>query len=220
MFESQEWTQQKISEIGIIPVIKLEDTKDAIPLAKALLLADLPAAEITFRANGAEQVIKAMKESVPDLLAGAGTVLTVRQVRTAVEAGAQFIVSPGYDEEVVSYCVSNEIPVFPGCVTPTEIQKALKHGLNVIKFFPASQYGGLDTIKALGGPFPDIRFMPTGGISLNNLDEYMADQRIAACGGSFMVKDSLIREKNWSEITRISREAVRKVKEARRERHG
>lgn len=220
MFELQEQIQKKISEIGVVPVIKLEDIEKAVPLAQALISGNLPAAEVTFRAEGAEKVIRAMRTALPDMLVGAGTVLSVAQVTLAVEAGAQFIVSPGYDEEVVAHCIEKEIPVFPGCVTPTEIQMALKHGLNVLKFFPASQFGGLDTIKALAGPYANIRFMPTGGISLKNLEEYISNQHIAACGGSFMVKDSLIEEEKWFEITKISKEAAEMVKKARRERNG
>ena len=216
MFELQEWIQKQISEIGIIPVIKLKNVEDAVPLAQALVSGDLPAAEITFRTEGADKVINAMRTAFPDMLVGAGTVLTVEQVDLAVNAGAQFIVSPGYDEGIVSYCVDKKIPIFPGCVTPTEIQMTLKHGLNVLKFFPAAQYGGLETIKALSGPFANIRFMPTGGISLKNLAEYISNKHIAACGGSFMVNDSLLDKRNWPEIIRICTQAAAIVKKARR----
>lgn len=199
--------QNRLSEIGIIPVIKLEDTKDAEPLAQALYDGGLPAAEVTFRVAGAEMVIEAMSKAFPDMIVGAGTVLTLEQVQSAVDAGAKFIVSPGFDETIVSHCVNSNIPVFPGCITPTEIQMALKHGLKVVKFFPAAQYGGLETIKALAAPFSGIRFMPTGGISLKNLKEYVENKHVAACGGSFMVTEALISGKHWSEITRISSEA-------------
>jgi len=215
MLEMQEWVQRQIYEVGIIPVIKLKDVDKAACLAQALVSGKIPAAEITFRSEGAEKVIQAMRTAFPDMLVGAGTILTTEQVDLAVDAGAQFIVSPGYDEEVVSYCVDKKIPIFPGCVTPTEIQMALKHGLNVLKFFPASQYGGLETINALAGPFANIKFMPTGGISLKNLEEYISNKHIAACGGSFMVKESLLSEGNWTEIKKICTEAAEIVKKAR-----
>ena len=215
MLKQQIKIQDQLSEIGIIPVIKLNNTENAVPLARALIAGGVPAAEITFRAEGAEKAIKTIRENFPEILAGAGTVLTMEQVRAAVGAGATFVVCPGYDEEIVSYCAADDIPVFPGCVTPTEIQMALKHGLNVVKFFPALQYGGLNTIKALAGPFPGVRFIPTGGITLKNLEEYAASRHIAACGGSFMVPESLINGGNWAEITRICAESSKIIKKAR-----
>lgn len=215
MFELQEKIQDKIGEIGIVPVIKLKDTEDAAFLAQALIAGGISAAEVTFRAEGADEVIRAMGLAFPEMLVGAGTVLTVRQAELAAKSGARFIVSPGYDEDVVGYCLKNELPVFPGCVTPSEIQKALKAGLNVIKFFPASQFGGLNTMKALAGPFPNIKFMPTGGISLENLGEYSSSRYILACGGSFMVKDSFIESKNWQKITKKCAESINIVKKAR-----
>jgi 2-dehydro-3-deoxyphosphogluconate aldolase/(4S)-4-hydroxy-2-oxoglutarate aldolase len=156
-----------------------------------------------------------MLDKYPDMIVGAGTVLTIQQVEKALNAGAKFIVSPGYDEEIVSYCVEKGVAVFPGCVTPTEILKALKHGLNVIKFFPAEQYGGLATINALAGPFGGVKFMPTGGISLSNLADFASNKNIAACGGSFMVADKYINDKNWAEITKICAEAIEIIRKAR-----
>lgn len=215
MGKEQMLIQDQLSGIGVIPVIKLKEIADAGALAEALCAGSLPAAEVTFRAEGAEQVIRGMREASPDLLVGAGTVLSVRQAELAQNAGARFVVSPGYDEEVVTWCVQNGMPVFPGCVTPTEIQMAIKRGLSVIKFFPAQQFGGLSAINALAGPFAEIRFMPTGGIDLTNLADYAANRHVAACGGSFMVAEKLIVEKNWSEITRLCKEAVEIVRKAR-----
>lgn len=215
MLKLQEKVQDQLSTIGIIPVIKLKRVQDALPLAKALIAGNLPAAEVTFRAKDAELVIQYMTRNFPEMIVGAGTVLTLDQVKLAVDSGAAFIVSPGYDEEIVTYCVTNNIPVFPGCITPTEIQCALKHQLKVIKFFPASQYGGLKTINALAGPFSGIQFMPTGGISLDNLQEYVANKNVAACGGSYMVKESLIDNKDWIEITNLCTKSVEIIKNVR-----
>ncbi len=210
--EFQSIMQEKLEDTGIIPVVKLNKPDNAADLAKALLAGGIKAVEITFRAKGAEQVIESIVRNFPDMIVGAGTVLTVEQAKEALKAGAQFLVSPGFDEELVDYCIDNKIPVFPGCVTPTEIQKAIRKGLNVIKFFPASQYGGLEAMKALSGPFPGIRFMPTGGISEKNLEEYLSSSLIFACGGSFMVKEAFLDNGRWELITEKTAEAV-KIKE-------
>jgi len=215
MFDWQKKMESKIAEIGIIPVIKLDDPADAPHLAQALIAGRVSAAEVTFRTEKADQIIRAMRDSFPEMLVGAGTVLTLDQVKLAIEAMAAFIVSPGYDEEIVSYCIDQQMPVFAGAITPTEIQRIIKHGLYVAKFFPASQYGGLATIKALSGPFPDMKFIPTGGISLENLGEYAADKRILACGGSYMVSDKLLKSRNWSEVSRLCVESVDVIKNAR-----
>lgn len=215
MLESQKSIEERIGKIGIIPAVKLQKTEDAVPLAHALMSGNLPAAEITFQEEGTDKVIAAMKKAFPELLIGAGTVFNVRQVELAISAGAQFITCPGYDEMVATYCIYNNIPIFPGCATPTEIQKALKDGLKVIKFFPAVQYGGLETINVLSESFPNAKFIPTGGISLNNLEEYMSSRHVAACGGSFITHDSLIKEKNWAEVTRLSVESIKLVNKAR-----
>lgn len=207
---------KRISEIGVVPVIKLSHPeRDAAPLAKALTAGGVPVAEVTFRAAGADIAIRAMKETCPDMIVGAGTVLTTAQIDKALEAGAQFIVTPGFDLELVAYCQKKNVPVFPGCTTPTDYHAALKFGLEVLKFFPAEQSGGLAKIKAMNAPFPMIKVMPTGGISLKNLKEYLASPVIAACGGSYMVTASLIEGQKWDEIISLCKQSVAIVKEAR-----
>lgn len=206
----------KISAIGVVPVIKLNNPeRDAAPLAKALCEGGVPVAEVTFRADGADVAIKIMKETCPEMLVGAGTVLTTEQVDKAIAAGAEFIVTPGFDPEIVAYCQEKNMPIYPGCTTPTDYHAALKFGLEVLKFFPAEQSGGLSKIKAMSAPFPMFKIMPTGGISLKNLKEYISAPQIAACGGSYMVTAELIDSGNWEEITRLCRESAEIVKEAR-----
>mgnify|MGYP002224381442 FL=1 len=178
-------------------------------LAKALCEGGLPCAEVTFRTDAAEESIKIMTEAFPDMLVGAGTVLTAEQVDQAVKAGAKFIVSPGFDPEIVDYCILKDIPVFPGCITPSEVAQAVKRGLKVIKFFPAEQFGGIAAIKALAAPYTDIKFMPTGGINPKNLENYLSDDKIIACGGSWMVKGNLIKEGRFDEIRILTAEAVK-----------
>ena len=207
---------KRISEIGVVPVIKLSHPeRDAAPLAKALTAGGVPVAEVTFRAAGADIAIRAMKETCPDMIVSKGTVLTTAQIDKALEAGAQFIVTPGFDPELVAYCQKKNVPVFPGCTTPTDYHAALKFGLEVLKFFPAEQSGGLAKIKAMNAPFPMIKVMPTGGISLKNLKEYLASPVIAACGGSYMVTASLIEGQKWDEIISLCKQSVAIVKEAR-----
>lgn len=207
---------QAISQIGVVPVIKLNHPeRDAAPLAKALCEGGVPVAEVTFRAAGADIAIKAMKETCPDMIVGAGTVLTIEQVNKAIEAGAQFIVTPGFDEEIVAYCHNLNLPVYPGCTTPTDYHKALKYGLEVLKFFPAEQSGGLKKIKAMSAPFPMFKVMPTGGVSLKNLKDYISDPVIAACGGSYMVTADLIDNQKWDEIIDLCKKSRAIVEEAR-----
>ena len=184
---------KKIGEIGIIPVVVLDDAKDAEPLAKALIEGGLPCAEVTFRTAAAEEVIRKMSTAYPDLFVGAGTVLTIEQVNRAVDAGAKFIVSPGLNPEIVKYCVQRGIPVCPGTCTPSEVEQALALGLDTVKFFPAEPAGGLGFIKAMAAPYTGVKFMPTGGISAKNVREYLAYDRILACGGSWMVKKDLVK---------------------------
>ena len=203
---------QKIAESLIVPVVVLEDAKDAKPLAKALVNGGLPCAEVTFRTKAAAESIKIMTTEYPDMLVGAGTVLTTAQVDLAVESGAKFIVSPGFDPEIVDYCLSKDIPVFPGCVTPSEVAQAVKRGLKVVKFFPAGQFGGVATIKALAAPYVGLKFMPTGGVNAKNLEEYLNCSSIIACGGSWMVKDSFVKEGNFEKIRELTAEAVALVK--------
>ena len=204
-----------IAQYGVVPVVVLEDEKDALPLAEALIKGGLPVAEVTFRTAAAEGSIKAMCEAYPEMLVGAGTVLSVEQVDRALKAGARFIVTPGFDEEVVDYCLANNIPVYPGTVTPSEVTKAVKRGLNICKFFPAEQYGGVSTIKALSAPFTTVKFMPTGGVSAKNLKDYLSCGKIVACGGSWMVKGDLIKAHEFDKIRELTAEAVALVKEIR-----
>lgn len=207
---------KRISAIGVVPVIKLNHPeRDAVPLAKALCDGGISVAEVTFRAAGAELAIRLMKQAQPDMIVGAGTVLTVEQIDRALEAGAEFVVSPGFDPELVSYCQQKGLPVYPGCTTPTDYHAALKFGLEVLKFFPAEQSGGLAKIKAMSAPFPMFKVMPTGGISLKNLKEYLSCPVVAACGGSYMVTADLIDNQRWDEITDLCRKSVEIVKEAR-----
>ena len=207
----------KISAIGVVPVIKLNNPeRDAAPLAKALCEGGVPVAEVTFRAAGADTAIKLMKEACPDMLVGAGTVLTTEHVDKAIAAGAEFIVTPGLDPEIVKYCVEKNMPIYPGCTTPTDYHAALKFGLEVLKFFPAEQSGGLAKIKAMSAPFPMFKVMPTGGIGLNNLKEYLSCPVIAACGGSYMVTADLIDNQKWDEIIELCKKSVEIVKEARK----
>ena len=175
---------EKLSSYGVVPVVVLNDAKDAEPLAGALVRGGLGVAEVTFRTDAAEESIRIMCKAYPEMLVGAGTVLTTEQVDRAVNAGAQFIVSPGFDPEIVDYCISRDIPVYPGTITPSEVAQAVKRGLTVCKFFPAEQFGGVSTIKALAAPYTMVKFMPTGGVNLKNLRDYLSCDKIAACGGT------------------------------------
>ena len=207
---------ERISAIGVVPVIKLNHPeRDAAKLGKALSAGGVPVAEITFRAAGADTAIKLMKEACPDMLVGAGTVTTTAQIDKVIAAGGDFIVSPGFDPELVAYAQEKNIPIFPGCTTASEYQQALKFGLELIKFFPSEQSGGLAKIKALAAPFPQFKVMPTGGISLKNLADYIKAPVIAACGGSYMVTADLIDNNKWDEITDLCKKSVEIVKEAR-----
>ena len=205
-----------VTSIGVVPVIKLDHPqRDAANLAKALCEGGVPVAEVTFRAAGAADAIKLMAEAQPDMLVGAGTVLTTAQVDEAIAAGAKFIVTPGLDPDIVRYCQEKGIDVFPGCTTPTDYHTAYKLGLKTLKFFPAEQSGGLAKIKAMSAPFPMFKVMPTGGISLKNLKEYISCPVICACGGSYMVTADLINGQKWDEITDLCKKSVEIVKEAR-----
>lgn len=206
---------EKIAEFGVVPVVVLEDVKDAKPLADALVKGGLPCAEVTFRTDAAEESIRIMTREYPDMLVGAGTVLTVEQVDKAVNAGAKFIVSPGFDEEIVDYCMENGIPVFPGCITPSEVARAVKRGLRVVKFFPAEQFGGVNTIKALAAPYTTIKFMPTGGVNAGNLKDYLGCDKIVCCGGSWMVKGDLVKAGEFEKICELTAEAAALVKSIR-----
>ena len=206
---------KKIEEFGVVPVVVLDDTKDAAPLAKALCEGGLPCAEVTFRTEAAEESIRIMAREFPAMVIGAGTVLTIDQVDRAVGAGAKFIVSPGFDPEIVDYCVSKNIPVLPGCITPSEVTQAVKRGLEVVKFFPAEQFGGVATLKALAAPFTSVRFMPTGGISTKNLADYLGFKKVVGCGGSWMVKGDMVAAGEFDKIKEMTAEAVALVKDIR-----
>ena len=199
--------EEKFEELKVVPVVVLNDVKDAAPLAKALVEGGLPCAEVTFRTEAAAESLRIMAEAYPDMLVGAGTVLTTEQVDKAVEAGAKFIVSPGFDPEIVDYCIEKNIPVFPGCVTPSEVAQAVKSGLKVVKFFPAEQAGGLAMIRAMAAPYNMLKFMPTGGINTKNLKEYLACDKILCCGGSWMVKGDLVEAGEFDKIKKLTEEA-------------
>ena len=200
---------QKLYEIGIIPVIKIEDPNNAVPLAKALIDGGLPAAEITFRTACAAEAIKNITTAYPDMIVGAGTVLTPAQVDAAVEAGASFIVSPGLNPKTVAYCVEKNIPVIPGCSSPSDIEAALELGLDTVKFFPAEAAGGLPMLKAMSAPYGNIKFMPTGGLNEDNILSYLKFNKILCCGGSFMVKDDLVKAGEFDKIEELTRKAVK-----------
>ncbi|MCI8464766.1 MAG: bifunctional 4-hydroxy-2-oxoglutarate aldolase/2-dehydro-3-deoxy-phosphogluconate aldolase [Lachnospiraceae bacterium] len=208
--------EKQIQGFGVVPVVVLYDAADAIPLAKALVEGGLPCAEVTFRTEAAEESIRRMSTKYPEMLVGAGTVLTTEQADRAMSAGAKFIVSPGFDPEVVDYCLKKNIPIFPGCITPSEIAQAVKRGLKVVKFFPAEQLGGLAAVKALAAPYTMMKFMPTGGISAKNLKDYLSFDKIIACGGSWMVKGDLIKAGEFEKIRELTKEAVALVKETGR----
>lgn len=206
---------EKINECGIIPVIKLENPEKSIALGKALLDGGINCAEVTFRTATAAETIKRMSDEFPEMTVGAGTVLTTEQAQKAVWCGAQFIVSPGLNPKVVSWCIDRNIPVIPGIATPTELEAALELGLTTVKFFPAEAFGGLKTLKAISAPYGNMRFMPTGGISLENMESYLSFSKIIACGGSFMVTSDLIEKENYGKITELSRAAVDIVRKCR-----
>jgi 2-dehydro-3-deoxyphosphogluconate aldolase/(4S)-4-hydroxy-2-oxoglutarate aldolase len=206
---------EHIYNLGVVPVVAIEDERDASALGEALVAGGLPCAEITFRTAAALPSIQVLSKQVPDILVGAGTVLSVDQARMAVDRGAEFLVTPGFDEQVVSWCVSENIPVFPGVSTPTEINMALRFGLNILKFFPAEAFGGIRTLKAIAGPYPHLRFIPTGGINAQNLSGYLSLPAVLACGGSWLVAKTMISNKEFEGITAKAREAVQIVARVR-----
>ena len=206
---------KQIGEIGIVPVIAMSDVEKAVPLAKALMAGGIPCAEVTFRTAEGESCIKRIAAEVPEILVGAGTVLSTDQADRAVKAGAKFIVSPGFNPKVVRYAIENSILIIPGCSNPSDMEAAIEFGLNTVKFFPAEQAGGLAYIKACAAPYAGLRFMPTGGINTGNIGSYIAFNKIIACGGSWMVTKDLIESGNFDEITRLCKEAVQIVRNAR-----
>ena len=199
---------QRIYEIGIVPVIAIDDADKAVPLAKALVAGGLPAAEVTFRTAAAEEAIRRIVAEVPEMLVGAGTVLTKEQADRAIDAGVKFIVSPGFNPEITRYVIDKGMLMMPGTATPGEMEQAMSMGLDVVKFFPAEQNGGIAKLKAVAGPYTNLRWMPTGGVNAKNLLDYLSFNKIIACGGTWMVQKKLIDECNWAEIERLTREAV------------
>lgn len=199
---------QKLSLAGLVPVIKVEDAADAVPLCKALSEGGLPVAEITFRSDAAEESIRRVHQELPQVMLGAGTVLTTQQVDRAVAAGAAYIVSPGLNPAVVKHCQEKGIPIVPGCANPSDIEVALSLGLTTIKFFPAEALGGLAMIKALSGPFGNVTFLPTGGVNQKNLNDYLGFSKVLACGGSWMVPEDAVKAKDWDRIRELTRNAV------------
>ena len=207
--------EEQFYDYAVVPVVVLNDTKDALPLAEALIKGGLPCAGVTFRTDAAEESIRLMCEKYPEMLVGAGTVLTTDQVDRAVAAGAKFIVSPGFDPEIVDYCMGKNIPVLPGCISPSEVAQAVKRGLKVVKFFPAEQAGGVAMIKAMAAPYTMVKFMPTGGISTKNLKDYLSCDKIICCGGSWMVKGDMIKNGEFDKIAEMTKEAVELAKSIR-----
>ena len=208
-------TMERLQNAGVVPVVVLDDAKDAVSTAQAMLRGGVDVMEITFRTAAAADSIRAVSEQCPDMLVGAGTVVTVEQAEKAVAYGAKFIVSPGFDAEVVSWCVEHGVPVAPGCVTPSEIMAAMKLGLKIIKFFPAGIYGGLKAMKALAAPFGGIKFIPTGGVDAKNLAEYLSAPFIYAVGGSWVCPKAEIAAGNFEAITALCAEASAIVRENR-----
>ncbi len=208
-------TMDQLAKVGIVPVVVLNDVKDAEPLANALCEGGLPCAEVTFRTDAAEESIRIMTKKFPDMLVGAGTVLTTEQADRAIDAGAKFIVAPGLNKKVVKHVLGKGLPMTPGVQTPSEIEKALSLGLNVVKFFPAEPAGGLKMLKAVAAAYVNVKFMPTGGINAENVKEYLAWEKIFACGGSWMVKGDMIRAGEFDKIKTLVKEAADIVREIR-----
>lgn len=206
----------ELGVLGVVPVVTIEDSEDAIKLGHALLDGGLPCAEITFRTAAAEDAIRRIASELPNILVGAGTVLTVEQAEKAVKAGARFIVSPGFDAAVVDWCLEFGVPVTPGVATPTEINMAISKGLRFLKFFPAEALGGVKTLKAISAPYQDVRLIPTGGINAKNLAEYLSLPIVHACGGSWLANRQLISGGQFAEITHLAREALAIMHQARK----
>lgn len=206
-----DYVQSRIFNCGVIPVIKLDDANDAVPLCEALYNGGLDVAEITFRTEAGEQAIKNVAKNLKNVFVGAGTILNVENAKRAIDAGSQFIISPGFNVKVVEYCLKNKVAVFPGTSCPTDIEKGIDYGLEVLKFFPAEANGGIKALKAMSAPYNMVKFMPTGGIDTNNLLEYLSFDKIIACGGTWMVKEDLIKSKNFDQITSIAKDAVSKM---------
>ncbi len=199
---------KRIKELKLIPVAVISNVDDAVPLGKALIEAGLPIIEVTFRTEAAAESIKRLTIELPDILVGAGTVLKVDQVKDAIKRGAKFIVTPGFNPKIVDYCVNNKIPIIPGVNTPTIVEWALDKGLKIVKFFPANLSGGIMMLKSLAGPYPEMRFVPTGGININSLIDYLKLSNVLACGGSWIVKEDLISTGQFEEIKKLTQTAI------------
>jgi len=206
---------EELGRLGVVPVVKIERAEDAVELGRALLAGGLPCAEITFRTAAAEEAILRISSNLPEIIVGAGTVLSVDQADRAVSAGARFIVSPGFNPKVVDWCLEHEVPVIPGVATPTEIEMALEKGLEILKFFPAEALGGIAMLKAIAAPYGGVRFMPTGGINQDNLADYLAQPSVHCCGGSWLVRANLISAGRFDEITQLTRDAMSVVHRVR-----
>ena len=202
---------EKLSLAGIVPVIKVEDAADAVPLCRALSDGGLPVAEITFRSDAAQEAIRRVHAELPDVILGAGTVITREQVDRAIEAGAAYIVSPGINPDIVHYCQEKDVPIVPGCANPSDIEVALSLGLKTVKFFPAEPLGGIKLIKAMSAPYGSVTFLPTGGINEQNLNDYLSFPKIVACGGSWMVPGDAVAQKDWKRIEELTRSAVNRM---------
>lgn len=203
---------KKIEELKLIPVAIIENPANALPLAQALIEAGLPLIEITFRTEAAEQSISILSKNFPNLLVGAGTVLKIHQVKQAINTGAQFIVTPGFNPKIVDYCLNHKITIIPGVNTPTMVEWALDRGLNVVKFFPANLSGGINMLKSLAGPYPEMRFIPTGGVNNDSLINYLKLSNVLACGGSWIVKKDLISSGRFEEIKKLTENALLLIK--------
>ncbi|MCL1142029.1 bifunctional 4-hydroxy-2-oxoglutarate aldolase/2-dehydro-3-deoxy-phosphogluconate aldolase [Shewanella gaetbuli] len=201
---------EKLTQLKVIPVIAIDNADDAIPLGKALVENGMNCAEVTFRTPCAAQAIRNMREAFPDMLIGAGTILTPAQVDEAIEAGVDFIVSPGFNPKIVQYCLDKDFPIIPGINSPSLVEQAMEMGLKTVKFFPAEPSGGIQMLKALAAVYP-VTFMPTGGVSLKNVDEYLAIPAVLACGGTWMLPPKMIADGQWDEIGRLVKEAVAHV---------
>lgn len=199
---------RQIADYGILPVIKIEDASKAVPVAKALANGGIPVAEVQFRTEASADAIRNIAAELPEILVGAGTILTTEQVDQAVEAGAKFIVSPGFNPKIVRYCIEKGVPVCPGCTSCGEMEQAMELGLDVVKFFPAQSMGGTEALKALYGPYPNLKFIPMGGINEENLVTYLKTPNVLACGGSFIAKDTLIQENKFDEIEKLAKETL------------
>ena len=210
-------TLDRLHRCGVIPVVTIDRVEDALPLGEALLAGGIPCAEVTFRTPAAPAALSALSSGHPNLLVGAGTVVTVEQARTAIDSGGRFVVCPGYDEDIVQWCLARDVPVLPGVMTPTEVMRAVRTGLDTVKFFPAEAAGGVTALEAIGAAFPSVRFVPTGGIGPGNLGSYLRLPAVMACGGSWLVSRGLIATGDFKGITDLARRAGRIVQEVRGE---